>query len=116
MVLHREDVFTNPEEIPVMKKNRKKKRYLFKRPCKRPDNDILQKEYWNYQSVTYPPAFYLDPEGRNRHFCKYIDEICVHDCNTCKPRDLEVFNPYRIKTYEEFERKAIEILKQGLDK
>ncbi len=91
-----------------IREKRKQKRYIWRRPCKRPGIPVLQTNYYN--AGNYPPAYYLDPGGRNRHFCKYTDEICVHDCNTCKPMDLEVFNPYRLTTYEQFEKTALDKL------
>lgn len=62
------------------------------------------------KKLNYPPAYFLDPYGRNRHFCKYINERDVFRCGECKGYDLEVFNLYRLTTYEQFENKVKEII------
>ena len=56
------------------------------------------------------PAFYLDPRRRNRQFCMYINDVCINDCNYCRGEDLEIFNPYRLCSYEKFRDKVKEIL------
>ena len=86
-----------------IRNSRKQKRYLFRKPCK--GNEINYQTY-NYK---YPPAYFLDPGGRNRHFCAHTDEICVHDCEGCKPVDLEIYEPYRLKTYEQFKEVIHEV-------
>ena len=98
-----------PQLAWYIRENRKRKRYIFKRPCKRPDMDILQQKYYAKTRI-YPPAYYLDPCGRNKHFCRYIDDISIHNCNDCEPKNIEVFNRYRLITYEEFKNKAIQLL------
>jgi hypothetical protein len=67
--------------------------------------------YLPKEKLLYPLAFFLDPEHRNRHFCKEMDERNKFNCENCKGQDLEIFEPYRLTTYEQFETKVKEIIK-----
>ena len=77
-------------------------KFDIKRPC-----GGLKKEYKSYNILSY----YLDPGHRNRQFCMYIDDVCKHNCYNCKGGDLEIFEPYRLTNYHQFQKKAKEIIK-----
>lgn len=80
----------------------KHKRVTIKRPCK---GLIDRKE------SPFVPSYYLDPGHRNRQFCRWMDDVHKHNCEGCKGNPLEIFEPYRLCTYEQFERKALQLLK-----
>ena len=81
---------------------RRRRHELIRRPCNR--------EVTTVTNIRHNNAYFLDPYGRNRHFCRYMDEICVHDCNGCEPHNLEVYEPYRIKSYKQFHNKVKEVI------
>jgi len=97
-----------PQLAWYIRENRKRRRFLFKNPCKGSYIPRLQRAYFGMKNITYPPAYYLDPGHRNKHFCKNIDDICIHNCNNCAPTDIEIFEPYRICNYKDFERIALD--------
>lgn len=88
-----------PNLAYFIRETRMQKRYLFRRPCKRP------RSLWEDRLIkgNYPPAFFLDPGHRNRQFCKNIDDICIHDCSFCPRSFLEIYEPFRLCSYREFE-------------
>ena len=87
-----------------IREKRKEKRHLFRVPCNRPETPYIK-------GYSYPPSYFLDPHKRNKHFCKYIDEHQIHNCEGCKPPYLEIYEPYRIYSFNEFKKKARSLCK-----
>lgn len=68
-------------------------KFVHRKPCTNPIG------YFNDYSI---PAYYLDPGLRNRQFCMYIDDVNIHKCGDCRGYDLEVFDKYRLSSYNHF--------------
>ena len=87
----------------------RKRRNLWRRPCN--SKKVVYTIYKEIKKLPKIPSYYLDTHLRNRQFCRYIDDCSTHICGECKGLDLEIYKPYRIKSYAQFERIVVKTLK-----